>query len=83
MMLRADLAEGWVFELPSLGADMDIGTIIEWRVNPGDTVSKGDVVARVETEKADIDVEIWSPGVVTKLLVAVGSEVDLYPKLLK
>ena len=82
-MPRAGVAQEWVFELPSLGADMDSGTIIEWRVSPGDEVSKGDVVARVETEKADIDVEIWTPGVVTELLAAAGSEVPVGTPILQ
>ena len=62
---------------------MDIGTVIEWRVRLGDTVSKGDVVARVETEKADIDVEIWKPGVVTKLLAEVGSAIPVGTPILQ
>ncbi len=62
---------------------MDIGTVIEWRVRLGDTVSKGDVVARVETEKADIDVEIWKPGVVTELLAEVGSEIPVGTPILQ
>ena len=37
------------FKLPSLGADMDDGTLLEWRVVPGQLVKKGDVVAVVDT----------------------------------
>ena len=37
------------FRLPSLGADMDEGTLVEWQIRPGDTVTKGQVVAVVET----------------------------------
>jgi len=47
------------FKLPSLGAEMDEGTILEWRIEPGKRVKKGDVVAVVDTSKAAIDVEIW------------------------
>ena len=36
------------FRLPSLGAEMDEGTLLEWKVKPGDGVSKGQVVAVVE-----------------------------------
>ena len=52
------------FELPSLGADMDEGTLLEWKVKPGDHVRKGDVVAVVDTSKSAIDVEIWDEGTV-------------------
>ena len=50
------------FTLPSLGADMDEGKLIEWLVKPGDVVHKGQVVAVVDTSKAAIDVEIWVEG---------------------
>ena len=70
----ADVIE---FRLPSLGADMDSGTVIEWLVNPGDEVGRGDTVVVVGTEKSDIEVEIWEPGVVRELLVSVGDEVPV------
>lgn len=59
-----EATETYVYEMPSLGADMDEGTVVEWFVGPGDDVHRGDVVARVETEKSDIDIEIWVDGVV-------------------
>ena len=45
------------FKLPSLGADMDEGKLLEWLVRPGDRVVKGQVVAIVDTSKAAVDVE--------------------------
>jgi pyruvate dehydrogenase E2 component (dihydrolipoamide acetyltransferase) len=63
------------FLMPSLGADMDAGTILEWRVQPGDAVHRGDIVAVVDTEKSDIEVEVFEDGVVDELLVEVGREV--------
>ncbi|WP_116995777.1 dihydrolipoamide acetyltransferase family protein [Desertimonas flava] len=60
------------FRMPSLGADMDEGTVLEWRVRPGDHVERGDVIAVVDTDKSAIDVEIFQAGVVDELLVAVG-----------
>lgn len=39
------------FCMPSLGADMDAGTLVEWKVKPGDPVKKGDVIAEVETHE--------------------------------
>jgi pyruvate dehydrogenase E2 component (dihydrolipoamide acetyltransferase) len=56
------------FKLPSLGADMDEGKLLEWKVRPGDTVKKGQVVAIVDTSKAAVDVEIWCEGTVFELL---------------
>lgn len=61
--------------MPSLGADMETGTVIEWRVAPGDVVHRGDIVAVVDTDKSDIEVEVFEDGTVEELLVAVGREV--------
>ncbi|MGF1595744.1 MAG: dihydrolipoamide acetyltransferase family protein [Acidimicrobiales bacterium] len=74
--------EQWVFELPSLGADMERGTVLQWYVEPGDTVHRGDLVALVSTEKADIDVEIWHDGIVARHLVTVGDDVPVGTPLL-
>ncbi len=63
------------FRMPSLGADMESGTVLEWRVKPGDEVHRGDIVAVVDTDKADIDVEIFETGVIDELLVPVGERV--------
>jgi len=65
------------FRLPSLGADMDKGTLLEWLVRPGDAVKKGDVVAIVDTTKAAIDVECWHDGVVDTLLLEPGTEIPV------
>ena len=58
--------------MPSLGADMEEGTIVEWRVSVGDRVTRGDVVAVVNTDKADLDMEVFTTGVVEELLVPEG-----------
>ena len=65
------------FKMPSLGADMDAGSIMEWRVHPGDTVHRGDIVAVVDTEKSDIEVETFEDGVIEELLVSPGVEVPV------
>ncbi|MER6973490.1 dihydrolipoamide acetyltransferase family protein [Nocardioides sp. NPDC000445] len=65
------------FTMPSLGADMDEGTLQEWLVKPGDTVHKGDVVAVVDTSKANIEVESFVEGVVQQLLVEPGTTVPV------
>lgn len=63
--------------MPSLGADMDSGTLLEWRIKPGDEVHKGDVVAVVDTEKSAVDVECFTSGTVTELLVEPGKRVPV------
>ncbi len=56
---------------------MDAGSIIEWLVKPGDEVHRGDIVAVVDTDKADVDVEIFADGVVDEILVPPGEKVDV------
>jgi len=63
--------------MPSLGADMQFGTVVDWRVKPGDTVKRGDVVALVETEKGVIEVEIFETGVIESLVVQPGQKVPV------
>ena len=63
------------FKLPSLGADMDKGTLLQWNIRPGDAVKRGQVVAVVDTSKAAVDVESWQEGVVFELLVQPGETV--------
>jgi len=63
--------------MPSLGADMEAGTVLEWYVKPGDTVKRGDIVALVDTSKAEIEVEIFEDGVIDELLVPVGERVPV------
>lgn len=65
------------FKLPSLGADMDEGKLLEWKVKPGDKVKRGDLVAVVETPKAAVDVEIWHDGVVQELLTQPGTTIPV------
>ncbi|HYN31956.1 MAG TPA: dihydrolipoamide acetyltransferase family protein [Ilumatobacteraceae bacterium] len=63
--------------LPSLGADMDEGRVVEWRVAIGDNVHRGDLMAVVETEKSDIDIEIWHDGTVDAFLVPIGELIEV------
>ncbi len=61
--------------MPALGADMDEGRLDEWRIQPGDTVTRGQIVAVVETTKAAVEIECWHDGIVNELLVPVGETV--------
>lgn len=56
------------FLMPALGADMETGTLVGWRVRAGDRVRPGDVVAVVETHKGAIDVECFLDGVIDDLV---------------
>ena len=63
--------------MPSLGADMEAGTLVEWMVKPGDRVKRGDIVAVVETQKGAIEIEIFETGRVEQMLVEVGAKVPV------
>lgn len=65
------------FRMPSLGADMEAGTLVEWLVKPGDRVKHGDIVAVVETQKGAIEIEIFQSGLVERVLVATGTKVPV------
>ncbi|MGA7873478.1 MAG: biotin/lipoyl-containing protein, partial [Candidatus Binatus sp.] len=65
------------FLMPSLGADMEVGTVLQWLVKPGDKVKRGDIVAVVDTEKATIEVEIFQTGVIQKIVVPEGEKVPV------
>ncbi|WP_327098104.1 2-oxo acid dehydrogenase subunit E2 [Nocardia vinacea] len=65
------------FRMPSLGADMEEGTLLSWRVHPGDVVHTGDIVAEVDTAKAAIEVECFADGVIGEILVAEGTTVPV------
>ncbi len=65
------------FRMPSLGADMEAGTLVEWLVKPGDRVARGDIVAVVETQKGAIEIEIFDEGQVNELLVTEGTTVPV------
>ena len=65
------------FRMPSLGADMEAGTLVEWLKRPGDSVKRGDIVAVVETNKGAIEVEIFVDGAMGRQLVALGATVPV------
>jgi pyruvate dehydrogenase E2 component (dihydrolipoamide acetyltransferase) len=65
------------FRMPSLGADMEAGTLVEWLVKPGEVVKRGDIVAVVETQKGAIEIETFQAGRIEKFLVELHSEVPV------
>ena len=65
------------FTLPHLGADVEEGKLLEWKVQPGDAVKKGQVVAIVDTSKAAVDVECWQEGTVHELVAQPGDRIPV------
>ena len=65
------------FLMPSLGADMEAGTLVEWLIKPGDWVKRGDVVAVVETQKGAIEIETFQAGLVEKILTGLNTKVPV------
>ena len=65
------------FVMPALGADMSAGTLVEWRKRPGDPIERGEIIADVHTDKADVEVEVFTSGIVDRLLVEPGQKVPV------
>jgi pyruvate dehydrogenase E2 component (dihydrolipoamide acetyltransferase) len=53
---------------------MTAGTLLAWRKKPGERVNRGDIIADVETDKADVEVEVFTSGVLEKILVGPGTK---------
>ncbi|MFM7035725.1 MAG: dihydrolipoamide acetyltransferase family protein [Planctomycetia bacterium] len=65
------------FVMPTLGADMEAGTLVAWRKQPGDRLERGDTIAEVDTEKGVIDVEVFQDGILDAILVSPGNRVPV------
>ncbi|GMV49401.1 MAG: 2-oxo acid dehydrogenase subunit E2 [Nitrospira sp. NTP2] len=63
------------FIMPTLGADMTEGTLVQWKKREGDPIAKGEIIAEVDTEKAAIEVESHHSGVIERLLSKPGDKV--------
>ncbi|WP_395175886.1 pyruvate dehydrogenase complex dihydrolipoamide acetyltransferase [Roseibium alexandrii] len=60
--------------MPALSPTMEEGNLAKWLVKEGDTVSAGDVIAEIETDKATMEVEAVDEGTVGKIVVEAGTE---------
>ncbi|OUD10714.1 pyruvate dehydrogenase complex dihydrolipoamide acetyltransferase [Marivivens niveibacter] len=60
--------------MPALSPTMEEGTLAKWLVKEGDTVSSGDIIAEIETDKATMEFEAVDEGVVGKIVIAEGTE---------
>jgi pyruvate dehydrogenase E2 component (dihydrolipoamide acetyltransferase) len=65
------------FLMPALGADMTAGRLIAWLKHPGEAVTRGDIIAEVDTDKGVIEVEVFTSGVLEKTLVEPGTKVPV------
>jgi pyruvate dehydrogenase E2 component (dihydrolipoamide acetyltransferase) len=63
--------------MPSLGADMEAGTLVEWLKHPGDAVTRGDIIAVVDTQKGAIEIEVFEDGVLELTVVEPGAKVPV------
>ncbi|HEU4462548.1 MAG TPA: biotin/lipoyl-containing protein, partial [Solirubrobacterales bacterium] len=63
--------------MPEMGESVTEGTVLEWHVAEGDTVSEGDTIVEVSTDKVDAEVPAPAVGVISKLLVSVDDEVKV------
>jgi len=63
--------------MPSLGADMEAGTLVEWLKRPGDAVKRGDIIAVVDTQKGAIEIEVFEDGTIESLQIEPGEKVPV------
>lgn len=63
--------------MPRLSDTMEKGTIIKWNVKEGQEVSSGQPVADIETDKATMEMQVYDDGVLAKILVSEGEQVDV------
>ncbi len=63
--------------MPRLSDTMEQGTVVKWHVNAGDSVSSGDVIADIETDKATMELESFDDGVVASLAIGEGEKVNV------
>ena len=61
-------------KMPALSPTMEEGTLAKWLVKEGDSVSSGDILAEIETDKATMEFEAVDEGVISRILVAEGSD---------
>jgi pyruvate/2-oxoglutarate dehydrogenase complex dihydrolipoamide acyltransferase (E2) component len=61
-------------EMPKLGYDMEAGTIASWSKEVGDTITRGDVIAEIETDKTTVEMEATVSGTLVEQTLGAGAE---------
>jgi pyruvate dehydrogenase E2 component (dihydrolipoamide acetyltransferase) len=63
--------------MPQMGADMQEGTILRWLKREGDAVRRGEIIAEIETDKANVEIEAYESGVLRRILLPEGTTVPV------
>ena len=58
--------------MPQMGYDMQQGTVVRWRKKEGESVARGEVIAEIETDKATVEFEAYTSGVLRRIVVDEG-----------
>ncbi len=66
-----------IIEMPKLSDTMTAGTLVNWLKEEGETVSNGDMIAEIETDKATMELEVFDDGILLKQFVVAGDQVDI------
>ncbi len=64
-------------EMPRLGYDMESGRIVSWTKRVGDRVTRGEVIAEIETDKTTVEMEATASGTLVEVLAEAGSELPV------
>ncbi len=62
------------YEMPQASPTMEVGTLLAWRVEEGAKLAPQSVIAEVETDKAAMDIEVFDPCYLLKILAPAGEE---------
>jgi pyruvate dehydrogenase E2 component (dihydrolipoamide acetyltransferase) len=63
--------------MPQMGADMQEGTILRWLKREGDAVQRGEIIAEIETDKANVEIEAYESGILRRILLPEGTTVPV------
>jgi len=63
--------------MPALSPTMEEGKLAKWLVKEGQTIKAGDIIAEIETDKANVEIEAFGAGVLRKVVVDEGGEVPV------
>lgn len=63
--------------MPQMGADMTEGTLVKWLKSEGDAVERGEIIAEIETDKANVEIEAFESGVFRKALAEEGATIEV------